>query len=107
MNLAYRFPLWRNIDTRIGYLYVDKMFVSVYGDMGNAWTGKIPAGKTFKKGAGAELRIALNSFYLFPTSVFFNANYGFDKFTKDVRDETVKYGGEWRFYGGILFGFDF
>lgn len=107
MNLAYRFPLWRNIDSRIGYLYVDKMFVSVYGDIGNAWNGKIPAGKTFKKGAGAELRIALNSFYLFPTSVFFNANYGFDKFTKDVRDETVKYGGEWRFYGGILFGFDF
>ncbi|MDP3149158.1 MAG: biopolymer transporter Tol [Ignavibacteria bacterium] len=108
INLAYRFPLWRNIDARIGYLYVDKMFVSVYGDIGNAWTGnEIPAGKTFKKGAGAELRIALNSFYLFPTSVFFNANYGFDKFTKDVRDETVKYGGEWRFYGGILFGFDF
>lgn len=108
LNLAYRFPLWRNIDSRIGYLYVDKIFVSVYGDIGNAWTGnKIPAGKTFKKGAGAELRIALNSFYLFPTSIFFNANYGFDKFTKDVRDETVQYGGEWRFYGGILFGFDF
>ncbi|MCK9426223.1 MAG: biopolymer transporter Tol [Ignavibacteriaceae bacterium] len=107
LNLAYRFPLWRNIDARIGYLYVDKMFISVYGDIGNAWTGKIPAGKTFKKGAGAELRIALNSFYLFPTSVFFNANYGFDKFTKDVRSEKVAYGGEWRFYGGILFGFDF
>jgi len=107
MNLAYRFPLWRNIDSRIGYLYVDKMFVSVYGDIGNAWTGSIPAGKTFKKGAGAELRIALNSFYLFPTAIFFNANYGFDKFTKAVRDETVNYGGEWRFYGGILFGFDF
>ncbi len=107
MNLSYRFPLWRNIDARIGYLYVDKMFVSVYGDIGNAWTGKIPAGKTFKKGAGAELRIALNSFYLFPTSVFFNANYGFDKFTREARSQTVQYGGEWRFYGGILFGFDF
>jgi len=107
MNLAYRFPLWRNIDSRIGYLYVDKVFLSVYGDIGNAWNGKIPAGKTFKKGAGAELRMALNSFYLFPTSVFFNANYGFDKFTKNVRDEVVKYGGEWRFYGGVLFGFDF
>lgn len=107
MNLAYRFPLWRNIDSRIGYLYVDKMFVSVYGDIGNAWNGKIPAGKSFKKGAGAELRIALNSFYLFPTSIFFNANYGFDKFKKDVDKQTVRYGGEWRFYGGILFGFDF
>lgn len=107
MNLAYRFPLWRNIDSRIGYLYVDKIFVSVYGDIGNAWNGKIPTGKSFKKGAGAELRIALNSFYLFPTSIFFNANYGFDKFTKEVDKQTVRYGGEWRFYGGILFGFDF
>ena len=38
--------------------------------------------KDFKKGVGAELRIQLNSYYLFPTSIFFNASYGFDKFSK-------------------------
>jgi len=107
LNLTYRFPLFTDIDTKIGHLYLDKIFLSVYGDLGNAWTGNIPALDTFKKGAGAEVRIQMNSFYLFPTSVFFNAAYGFDKVDRLVRNETVTYGKEWRFYGGILFGFDF
>ena len=107
LNLTYRLPLFTNIDTKVGHLYFDKIFFSVYGDLGNAWDGKIPQLNKFKKGAGAELRIQMNSFYLFPTSVFFNASYGFDKFDRKVRDETITYGKEWRFYGGILFGFDF
>ena len=107
INLTYRLPLFTNIDTKVGHLYVDKIFFSVYGDLGNAWDGKMPQLNKFKKGAGAELRIQMNSFYLFPTSVFFNASYGFDKFDRKVKEETVTYGREWRFYGGILFGFDF
>ncbi len=106
LNLTYRFPLFRNIDMRAGHLYLDKIFFSVYGDLGNAWNGSAPGLKSFKKGAGAEIRLQLNSFYLFPTSVFFNASYGFDKFTRLVNDEPITYGKEWRFYGGILFGFD-
>ena len=106
LNLTYRFPLFRNMDMRAGHLYFDKIFFSVYGDLGNAWNGSVPGLKTFKKGAGAEIRIQMNSFYLFPTSVFFNASYGFDKFTRLVNSEPVTYGKEWRFYGGILFGFD-
>lgn len=107
LNVTYRFPLYRNIDTRIGHLYLDKIFFSVYGDLGNAWTGSIPALSTFKKGAGAELRMQLNSYYLFPTAIFLNGAYGFDQFTRTIRGEAVTYGKEWRFYGGILFGFDF
>jgi Tol biopolymer transport system component len=107
LNLTYRMPLFRNIDGRLGHLYIDKIFFSVYGDIGNAWNGDLPELNTFKKGAGAEIRIAMNSYYLFPTNVFFNASYGFDEVTRVVRDETIKYGKEWRFYGGILFGFDF
>ena len=107
INLTYRFPLFTNIDSKIGHLYFDKIFFSFYGDLGNAWNGNIPKLNNFKTGAGAELRIQMNSFYLFPTSVFFNASYGFDKFDRKVRDETITYGKEWRFYGGILFGFDF
>jgi Tol biopolymer transport system component len=108
-NLTYRFPLFKNIDAKIAHLYVDKIFFSIYGDIGNAWNGgKVPSIKEFKKGAGAELRIGLNSFYLFPTSVFFNASYGFDEIERTTRDkQKVKYGKEWRFYGGVLFGFDF
>ncbi len=36
------FPLFKNIDTRIGHLYLDKIYCSVYGDFGNAWTGDFP-----------------------------------------------------------------
>lgn len=107
INFTYRLPLFTNIDSKLGHLYFDKIFFSVYGDLGNAWNGNIPQFSKFKKGAGAELRIQMNSFYLFPTSVFFNASYGFDKVDRKVRDEIISYGKEWRFYGGILFGFDF
>jgi hypothetical protein len=107
LNLTYRFPLFREIDTRIGHVYLDKIFLGFYGDLGNAWNGKIPALNKFKKGAGLELRIQMNSYYLFPTNLFFNAAYGFDKVTRTVNNEEVTYGKEWRFYGGILFGFDF
>ncbi len=107
LNLTYRFPLFKNIDTRLGHLYIDKIFMSVYGDYGNAWNGSDVDFGDFKKGAGAEIRVKMNSFYLFPTSIFFNAAYSFDEFTRTVRDETVTYGKEWRFYGGILFDFSF
>ncbi len=107
LNLTYRFPLFREIDARIGHIYLDKMFLAFYGDLGNAWNGNIPALDTFKKGAGVELRVQMNSYYLFPTNLFVNASYGFDKVTREVNNETITYGKEWRFYGGILFGFDF
>jgi len=107
LNLTYRFPLFKGIDTRIGHLYLDKVYFSVYGDYGNAWNGDFPSLNNFKKGAGAEVRIKMNSFYLFPTSLFFNAAYSFDRFTSKVQQENVTYGKEWSFYGGILFDFSF
>jgi outer membrane translocation and assembly module TamA len=105
LNLTYRFPIWRGIDTRIGQLYIDKIFFSVFGDLGNAWNGKFPKLNKFKKGAGAEIRIKINSFYVFPTSLFFSAAYSFDKFTNTVLNEQITYGKKWKFYGGILFDF--
>lgn len=108
INITYRFPLWKNIDAKAGHLYIDKIFLSVFGDFGNAWNGNKPRIDDFKKGAGTELRFAMNSFYLFPTSLFFNASYGFDTFQRKTRmNTTVTYGGEFRFYGGVLFSFDF
>ncbi|MFH1198335.1 MAG: biopolymer transporter Tol [bacterium] len=105
LNLTYQFPLFRDIDFRLGHIYLDKIFMSVYGDFGNAWTGEFPEMKDFKKGAGAEIRFKLNSFYMFPTSIFFNAAYAFDKFERDVNGEKIVYGKEWNLYGGILFEF--
>jgi hypothetical protein len=107
LDLTYQFPLFKNIDTRIGQLYLDKVYLSVYGDFGNAWNGNFPAWSSFKKGAGAEVRVKMNSFYLFPTSLFFDAAYSFDRFTSKVQQDYITYGREWVFYGGILFDFSF
>ncbi|MGD8306615.1 MAG: biopolymer transporter Tol [Ignavibacteria bacterium] len=106
MHLAYRFPVARNIDTRFGHLYLDKVFLSFNFDIGNAWNGDEIKPNGFKKSIGAELRIHMNSFYLFPTDIFINAEYGLDEFTRVIDTETISYGKEFRFYGGILFGFD-
>ncbi|MBK7629654.1 MAG: PD40 domain-containing protein [Ignavibacteriales bacterium] len=106
LNFTYRFPLFKNIDAKVGHLYIDKIFLSFNGDIGNAWNGDATKLDDFKKGVGAELRIQLNSYYLFPTSIFFNASYGFDQFERTVNKEIVKYGKEWNFYGGVLFGFE-
>jgi Tol biopolymer transport system component len=107
LNLTYRFPLFTDIDTRMGHLYLDKVYLSVYGDIGNAWTGNFPSLNEFKKGAGAEIRVKMNSFYIFPTSIFINASYSFDKVSRLIRGENVTYGKEFQLYGGILFDFSF
>ena len=108
LGLSYRFPLISNIDVRIGQMYFDKLYASLYGDIGDAWTESKPKAGDFKKDAGMELRLETFSFYAYPTRIFFNASYGFDKFTQFIktRNETVTYGREWRFYFGVLFGFD-
>jgi len=106
-NLTYRFPLWRYIDAKFGPIYLDKIFLSFHGDIGNAWTGNnIPSFEDFKRGAGTEIRVYMKSYYLFPSALFFNASYGFDTFERIVNREVITYGKEWRFYGGLLFGFD-
>lgn len=107
-NLTYRFPIFTKIDFRILHIYFDKLYGSFYGDIGSAWTGGKLKDVKFKRDAGFELRLESFSWYSFPTRVFFNASYGFDKFTKSVRDgrELVTYGKEWHFYFGVLFGFE-
>ncbi len=106
INLTYRFPLIENIDLRITPLYFDKLFIGFYTDIGDAWEENKVKLKDLKKDAGIELRLQAFSFYEFPTSIFLNASYGFDKFTKTFRGENVTYGKEWRLYFGVLFGYD-
>jgi outer membrane protein assembly factor BamA len=107
-GLAYRFPLLSDIDLRFFNFYFNKLYGSLFVDIGDAWTGDVPAFKEFKTDAGAELRLESFSFYAFPTRIFFNAAYGFDTFRQYIssRNATVTYGQEWNFYFGILFDFD-
>ncbi|MBS4029619.1 MAG: PD40 domain-containing protein [Ignavibacteriales bacterium] len=108
MNASYRFPIWENMDIRIAHLYFDKLYGSLFFDAGNAWTGGTLKGQKFKRDVGAELRLDAFSWYAFPTRIFFNAAYGLDKFQRTTsNNKTVTYGKEWRFYFGVLFGFEF
>lgn len=108
VNLTYRFPLLEKIDLRILHLYFDKLYAAVFGDVGDAWTGGGLKGKKFKRDVGVELRLEAFSWYSYPTRIFLTAAYGFDRFNHEIRHlrTTVTYGKEWRFYFGVLFGFD-
>jgi Tol biopolymer transport system component len=106
LNVTYRFPVWENIDLRLSPLYFDKLYLGFFGDIGDAWEEQRFKPKYLKKDAGIELRLQAFSAYAFPTSIFFNAAYGFDSFNRSFYGENITYGKEWRFYFGILFGYD-
>ena len=105
-GVAYRFPLVRQINFRFLQFYFTKLYASVFGDIGNAWTGSPRLGGVWKKDAGFEFRLEAFSFYAYPTRFFFSGSYGFDKFDRVFSGTRVTYGKEWRFYFGVLFGFE-
>ncbi|MFZ5519334.1 MAG: peptidase MA family metallohydrolase [Candidatus Zhuqueibacterota bacterium] len=104
---TYRFPLLNHLDTRLFHLYFDKLYAGIFYDYGNAFNEDELNFADFKGNAGLELRLDMFSFYNFPTKIFFNAAYGFDKHTKiEKYDNTVlEYGQEWRYYLGVSFGY--
>jgi hypothetical protein len=104
-NATYRFPIWENIDARISELYFDKIYGSLHADVGDAWNGT-PTLRDFKRDVGFEIRLESSSFYSYPTRIFVNGTYGLDSFIYHNQNVTAQYGKEWRFYLGILFGFD-
>ena len=59
-----------------------------------------------KKDIGFELRLESYSFSMYPTRIFFSGAYGLDEFTRTFQFADVTYGKEWRWYFGMLFGFD-
>lgn len=105
-NLTYRFPLISKIDMRISPLYLDKLYLGLFADIGDAWYGTAPKLNDFKKDIGFELRLQAFSSYVFPTSIFFSMAYGTDSFTKRFQGTDVTYGKEIIYYFGMLFGFD-
>ncbi len=106
LNLTYRFPLWEGIDFRLAQMQFERLYGSIFTDIGDAWTGSFTGVDELKRNVGFELRLESFSFYSYPTRIFFSAAYGFDEFTRIFRDEPVTYGKQWNFYFGILFGFD-
>jgi hypothetical protein len=107
-------PLIRNIHRQIGAYTLDKVYAHLYMEAGNGWGGPLSIGSDLKTGAGAELRVAFNSYYLFPMKFFLNGAYGFNSFTVTLPSEfitpeggqTVRHGRELLFYFGLTFDFD-
>jgi hypothetical protein len=114
LQAAYHVPLLPDLRRQVLFAYFDKLYGRIYADAALAWSGGWPGLGALRRDVGAELRLGVGSFYLFPTAVFLSGTYGLDAFdfqlnegflTPDGRN-TVRYGGELQWHFGVLFGFD-
>ncbi|MBD3225181.1 MAG: hypothetical protein GF313_10660 [Caldithrix sp.] len=101
-TVAYRMPVWKDIDWKLGHIYFDKLYFGAFYDYGNAWTGNTVEFEDFKRDIGLQLRLNTFSYYLFPTRIFAEAVYPLD----EISNAEINYNREWRFYFGALFEFD-
>jgi outer membrane translocation and assembly module TamA len=100
-TFSYRFPVIRKWGKSLSWIHLDNVFLSAYGQAGNAWTGKGHSLDEWKKDVGLQLRLGLFSFYSFPMAFTFDAAYGLDRLVEN----DLSYGRELRTYFGILFDF--
>ncbi len=113
-QLSYYQPLMTNINRQSGRFTLDKIFARFFAEAGNGWGGPLEIGDNIKSGIGAELRVSINSYYLFPSRFFISGAYGFNRFdlsipegfvSADQRD-SVQFGGEVLLNFGLLFDFE-
>jgi len=119
---SLRFPIFRDNYSRFAQLTVRDLYLGLHGQIGAAWSTD-PRDVTplnpgtwlsherenidWVRDVGLDLRLALNSYYAFPTAVELGAFYGLDELDVTTNDnQRLTYGGEWRFYWKILFGFN-
>lgn len=109
VTATYRFPLWRNMDMRLGNISFDKLYFGVFYDWGNAWNSNRTLRLTdFKRDIGLQLRMDAFSYSLFPTRFFMEAVYPMDSARNfdGSRGYTITYPRKWRYYFGLLYEFD-
>lgn len=114
-QLNYHQPLFEKIHHQAGRFTVDKLFARFFMETGNGWGGPLEVGNNLKSGIGAELRLSMNSYYLFPTRFFISGAYGLNRFDVSLPESfitttgqsSVRFGGEMLFNFGLLFDFDF
>lgn len=113
-SLSWFAPIYRNIGTQVGPYTMDKLFARFFFEAGNGWRSPYDTGNNIKTGIGAEIRLALNGFYLFPLKFFVSTSYGFNEFTLTLPDDfitnsqsnQVTYGRELLFHFGLTFDFE-
>lgn len=107
-------PIRRNISRQIGRYTLDKVYGSLFAEAGNGWGGPLGTDDRIKTGAGAELRAAFNSDYLFPMKFFLSGAYGFNRYSVNLpaafistdSGSSVSYGRELLIHFGLTFDFD-
>ena len=117
LGMAYRFPIYRDVDASIWGFYLDGIYGAVFGDVGNLWghvnrkedlfnpnkifdedgDGKFRPGDDLKTDIGLEIRLKM---YLFNNGwdSFFKIAHGFQDKERDKHPVRV--------YLGIGTGFD-
>jgi Tol biopolymer transport system component len=104
-SFYYRFPIFRNINKKLGVLYFKHLFMAPFYQMGNAWNGNFTNGfQDLKKIVGLQVRLSLFSYYFVPLSVFYELAYPLASYTNTSKNIT--YPKQVRHYFGILFSFD-
>ncbi|MDH7514713.1 MAG: biopolymer transporter Tol [Bacteroidota bacterium] len=107
VGVTYRFPIIPSMDFRVGHILFDKLYGGVFYDAGDAaMRSEELTIRNVKQDVGFELRLESFSFSLYPTRVFFSGAYGLTPFTRSFDFRPVTYGKEWKWYVGVLFGFD-
>ena len=107
LNAAYRFPLFPNIKRQVGPIFLDKIYGSLYADLGRAWDGDgmdRVLKRGVKKDLGAQIRFDAVSFHIFPTRFSMDAAYGLDTVPlQSAGDPELRSG--LKFYFSLLFGY--
>ena len=103
-TITYRFPIVKRAAWNLWPWSLNRIYGSVFADVGDAWNGDIESADV-KKDVGAGLRLQLHSFNLYPTAVSLDVAYGFDKFDYVEEGVSTSYGEEFRYYFTILFDF--
>lgn len=113
-SISWFLPLKTNMAKQTGPYTMDKIFTRFFLEAGNTWKSPYMTRNNIKTGIGAELRVALNSYYLFPLKFFVSGSYGFNRFRLTLPQEfltesqsnTVDYGREFLFHFGLTFDFE-
>jgi Tol biopolymer transport system component len=114
-QLNYHQPLFSRIHRQAERFTIDKLYVRMFAETGNGWGGPLDVGNNLKSGIGAELRLSMNSYYLFPTRFFLSGAYGLNSYTVSLPESFitttgqsgVSFGRELLLNFGLLFDFDF
>ena len=100
-RFTYRFPIFSNIQKQFLHLTTDKLYLSTFFEIGDAFDEDRIDLKKFRRTVGGGMRVQLFSFYGFPTAFAFDAAYGLD----DHVNSGYHFGKEWRYYFTLLFDF--